>query len=81
MLNKTFAQRLNEVLDEVGVPVEMPNRIDALSKMFHIPKFKAETLLNGHISDETLVIKLAQEFEVDAGWLQGKPHAKFNPHP
>ncbi|KTD55065.1 hypothetical protein Lsai_2657 [Legionella sainthelensi] len=73
MLNKRFSERLNKELDNIGVPESSAERIEVLSKLVKIPKFKAEALLNGATNpDEELLNALAQEFEVSADWLVGK---------
>ena len=73
MLNKRFSERLNRELDNIGAPESSTERIEVLSKLVKIPKFKAEALLNGTTSpDEKLLNTLAQEFEVSADWLAGK---------
>lgn len=81
MLNKRFSERLNKELDEIGVPESTVERIEVLSKLLKVPKFKAETLLNGHTSpDETLLNILAEELEVNADWLVGRSDSKSEPH-
>lgn len=73
MLNKRFSERLNKELDNIGVPESNVERIEVLSKLVKIPKYKAEALLNGATNpDEALLNTLAQEFEVSADWLVGK---------
>ena len=69
MLNKRFSERLNKELDSIGVPETLTERIDVLSKLLKVPKFKAEALLNGNTSpDGPLLAILAQELEVNAEW-------------
>ena len=73
MLNKRFSERLNKELDNIGAPESSAERIEVLSKLVKIPKFKAEALLSGATNpDEKLLNALAQEFEVSADWLVGK---------
>lgn len=73
MPHKLFSEHLNQELDNIDVPSREDERIDAFSKMFHIPKFKAEALLHGvYLPDETLLQSIAQELEVDPDWLIGK---------
>lgn len=73
MLNKRFSERLNKELDSIGAPQSRLERIEVLSKLIKIPKFKAEALLNGSINpNEPLLNTLAQEFEVSIEWLMGK---------
>lgn len=73
MLNKRFSERLNHELDNIGAPELNAERVEVLSKLVKIPKFKAEALLNGATSpDEALLNTLAEEFEVNADWLMGK---------
>lgn len=73
MLNKRFSERLNKELDNIGAPESSIERIEVLSKLVKIPKFKAEALLNGATNpDQALLNALAEEFEVSADWLAGK---------
>ncbi len=73
MLNKRFSERLNKELDNIGAPESSAERIEVLSKLIKIPKFKAEALLNGATTpDKDLLDTLAQELEVSADWLVGK---------
>ncbi len=77
MLNKKFSERLNKELDSIGVPEANSERIEILSKLIKIPKFKAEALLNGLTSPDAKVLKmLADEFEVNESWLLGKEDSK-----
>lgn len=73
MPHKIFAERLNQELDTIDLPSREDERIEAFSKMFHIPKFKAEALLHGvYLPDDTLLQNIAQELEVKPDWLIGK---------
>ena len=73
MTHRLFAERLNRELDNIDVPSREDERIEAFSKMFHIPKFKAEALLHGiSLPDESLLESIAQELEVNPNWLVGK---------
>jgi hypothetical protein len=69
---KHFAERLNQCMDEIGAPVALRERAVILSKMLEIPKHQAWTLLEGHLTDESLIEKIAHEFEVDLKWLSGE---------
>lgn len=81
MPNKRFSERLNKELDSIGVPEATPERIEALSKLIKIPRFKAEALLNGNTGpDEALLQILAEELEVNADWLLGKSDSKSGAH-
>ena len=81
MLNKRFSERLNKELDSIGVPETTAERIEVLSKLIKVPKFKAEALLNGIANpDEALLKVLAQELEVNVDWLIGKTDSKSGTH-
>jgi len=81
MLNKRFSERLNKELDSIGVPETTAERIEVLSKLIKIPKFKAEALLNGITSpDDALLNTLARELEVNVDWLVGKSDSKSDAH-
>lgn len=70
---KHFAQRLNHCLDETGAPISLRERATILSKVIDIPKQQAWGLLEGHqLPDNSLLNKLASEFEVEPDWLTGK---------
>lgn len=73
MVSKRFSERLNKELDSIGAPESNAERIEVLSKLVRIPKFKAEALLSGATTpDKKLLDTLAQELEVSADWLVGK---------
>ena len=68
-----FAEKLNNCLDDSGAPSQVRERAVILSKMLHIPKHQAFSLLEGHIiPDTSLLQKIASEFEVDPKWLSGE---------
>lgn len=63
---KQFAEQLNKSLDELGVPIHIKERSAILSKMLHIPRQQAWSLLEGHIfPDENLLQKIAAELEIN----------------
>lgn len=73
MTNKQFSERLNEGLDEIGVPQRNEERVEIFAKLIKMPKFKAESLLNGSCKPETSLLDLlAEELDVSADWLLGK---------
>lgn len=77
MANKQFADRLNKELDNIGVPLLSNERVTVFAKLLKIPRFKAESFLNGFaIPDTNLLIILADELEVNADWLLGKSDQK-----
>lgn len=77
MLNRKFSERLNKELDSIGVPEATAERIEALSKLIKVPKFKAEALLTGLTSPDANLLKiLADELEVNEEWLLGKNDSK-----
>ncbi len=81
MLNKRFSERLNKELDSIGVPESTSERIEVLSKLIKIPKFKAEAFLNGLSNpDEALLEILANELEVSPDWLIGKTDSNSGTH-
>lgn len=70
MSNKKFIERLNKELDSMGMPEPASERVDALAKLLKIPKFKADSLLNGHVDAKDPVLQvLAEELEVSVEWL------------
>lgn len=72
MSDKKFSERLNKELDSIGAPSLQQERIDVLAKLLKVPKFKAESLLNGIIPNTALLTQLASELEVNPDWLIGK---------
>ena len=72
MSNKKLSQRLNDELDELGVPTLITERVQVCSKLFKLPPFKVEALLNGVISfDSHSMQKIADELDVNKDWLIG----------
>lgn len=70
---KVFAEKLNKCLDETGAPSQIRERANILSKMLDIPKQQAWSLLDGQqLPDQTLLNTIAEEFEIDYGWLSGE---------
>ncbi len=73
MNTRMFAERLNQGLDEIGVPTLLSERIDVFSKLLDVPKFKAEAILNGRfIIDHEILEQIAKELEVSPDWLLGE---------
>lgn len=73
MFNKQFSERINQELDKIDFPRQLDERIEALSKLLHVSRFKAETILGGHIpTDAELIDKIVHELEVDRKWLLGE---------
>ena len=79
MSNKQFSERLNKELDDMGVPQRNDERIEVFAKLIKVPRFKAESLLNGNTNPEApLLDLLAEELEVNADWLLGKSDQRQN---
>ncbi|AHE67554.1 hypothetical protein [Legionella oakridgensis] len=77
MPNKILTARLNHELDELGVPSLITERVQACSKLFKLPKFKVEALLNGVVTiDSNSMQKIADELEVNKDWLLGNIQRK-----
>lgn len=73
MSNKKLTERLNNELDELGVPTLMTERVQVCSKLFNLPKFKIEALLNGIVNfDSDSIHKVADELDVSMNWLLGE---------
>lgn len=67
---KLFAEKLNQLLDDLDVPDNMRERSAILSKMLDIPKQQAWTLLEGQqYPNQALLEKIANELEVDPGFF------------
>lgn len=72
---KHFAEHLNKTLDDLGMPANTRERASILSKMLHIPKQQAWSLVEGQVlPDDDLLQIMATELEVSADWLIGKAH-------
>ncbi|CEK09220.1 hypothetical protein [Legionella hackeliae] len=80
MSNKKLSERLNNELDALGVPGLMIERVEVCSKLFKLPKFKAEAVLNGMILDTLSIQTIAKELEVSADWLLGLKNEKDKQH-
>ena len=79
MSNKQFSERLHKELDEIGVPARCDERIEVFAKLIHIPRFKAEAILNGNTNlDPPLLHIIASELEVNSDWLLGKSDKRQN---
>lgn len=77
MVHRSFAERLNQELDNIGLPQHEPERIEAFSKLIKMPRFKAECILHGEMIPPNDILKtIADELEVSVEWLVGKkePH-------
>lgn len=73
MSNKQFSERLHQELDKMDVPKHYDERVEAFAKLVKVPRFQAETILNGQIpTDDDLINRIALELEVDRDWLFGK---------
>jgi hypothetical protein len=79
MSNRQFSERLNKELDSIGVPERNDERVEVFAKLIKVPRFKAESILNGtSILDAPLLDLLAEELEVSADWLIGKSDQRQN---
>ncbi|ASQ47415.1 hypothetical protein [Legionella clemsonensis] len=80
MSNKKLSERLNNELDALGVPGLMMERIEVCSKLFKLPKFKTEAVLNGMVLDSLAIETIANELEVSADWLLGLKNERGKQH-
>ena len=79
MSYKQFSERLNKELDEIGVPQRNDERVEVFAKLIKVPRFKAESILNGNTCPEApLLDLLAEELEVSTDWLLGKTDNREN---
>lgn len=77
MSNKQFSNRLNQELDNIGVPLPNEERIAVFSKLIKVPRFQAEAFLNGAtVPNATILNSIAEELEVNPDWLIGKSELK-----
>ena len=73
MGNKLFADRLHMELDKMDLPKPKNERIETFAKLISVPRFQAESILNGNIPSEIDVrARIAAELEVELDWLLGK---------
>jgi hypothetical protein len=78
MSNKKLTERLNDELDELGVPPMMGERIQVCAKLFDLPKFKIEALLHGIVAcDAYSMQKIAEVLDVRIEWLMGRDEEKM----
>lgn len=67
---KEIAEKLNQTLDELGLPNNIRERSSLLSKMIDIPKQQAWSLLEGQsLPEGELIEKIATELEIEKEWL------------
>jgi hypothetical protein len=72
MNTRVFVERLNQGLDDIGVPTLVSERVDVFAKLLDVPRFKAEAILNGRLPiDQHILEKIAKELEVSPEWLLG----------
>ncbi|MFT4058008.1 MAG: hypothetical protein QM652_00505 [Legionella sp.] len=72
MSNKKLTERLNYELDELGVPTLIIERIQACTKLFKLPAFQIEALLNGVVAcNSEKIQQIADVLEVSKDWLMG----------
>ena len=76
MNNKKLSERLNHELDEMGVPTLMTERVQICSKLFKMPRFIAEALLHGVVTDSKFLKQVAAELEISVDWLIGESKNK-----
>ena len=73
MSNKVFSERLNQELDNIGLPQHEAERIEAFARLIKTPRFKAESILHGELIPSPEVLnQIAEELEVSIEWLTGK---------
>ncbi len=73
MAFKIFAERLNQELDNMGVPQHDDERVEAFRRLIDTQKFKAASILHGEIMPSPEILdKIAKVLEVDIDWLVGK---------
>lgn len=77
-INKVLIERLEKELSANGFPAGQQERVTALSRVFNVPRVKANQLLHGIVTDEVLVERVACEFEVSVDWLRGLSSKKKN---
>lgn len=67
---KQFAEKLNQILDDLGLPNNTRERSVIFSKMVNIPKQQAWALLEGQIiPDKDLLQTIATELDIDLDWF------------
>ena len=77
MNNKIFSQRLNRELALLGFPDEMHQKINAVSKVFHVSKHLANAMLFGNtIPSDAHLQRIAEILEVSPQWLTGSENRK-----
>ncbi len=79
MTFKAFAERLNQELDNMGVPQHNDERVEAFRRLIDTQKFKAASILHGEIMPSPEVLdKIAKILEVDIDWLVGKHNTEHH---
>jgi hypothetical protein len=70
---KRFSKRLNQCLDDIEAPISSRERAAILSKILHISKPQARSLVEGYqLPDQDLMKKIVHTFEIETKWLAEK---------
>lgn len=74
---KTFSQRFNRELSQLGFPEELTEKTKAVAKVFGVTRHLANAMIFGHVlpSSEQLY-KIAEVLEVCPQWLSGATDRK-----
>lgn len=74
---KTFSQRFNRELSQLGFPEELTEKTKAVAKVFGVTRHLANAMIFGHVlpSSEQLD-KIAEVLEVCPQWLSGATDRK-----
>lgn len=76
MANRSFSERLNHELDNIGLPFPEEERVEAFAKLIHTKKFQAKSILHGELIPSAEVLAtIARELDVNVEWLIGKTNA------
>ncbi|KTD09526.1 hypothetical protein [Legionella jamestowniensis] len=68
--NRLLSEHSNK--DSIGVSIVLPERISACAKIFKLPKFKTESVLQDIEINKHSLQTIADELEVNVDWLLGK---------
>lgn len=72
MNSKVFSQRFNRELATLGFPEELLEKTKAVSKVFGVSRYHANSMIYGNmLPDEEVLDKIASILEVCPQWLGG----------
>lgn len=77
MNSKVFSERFNRELVSLGFPKGLPEKAEAVFKVFGLPRYLATSFILGYVPpDSKQLDKIAEILEVCPQWLSGRSDRK-----